>query len=461
MKILMSVLILTSLFLFTSCATTGPKYELHKFEEVKLPNGMNIIFIPDNKLPSVSMVMMVKTGSASDPKGRAGLANLVAGLLDKGTTEKSALEIADSLGQVGAEIGSSARSDFTLISGSSLSTHSSVLYNNLADIVMTPAFRAKEFRRYKAQVLSGIQKSSEDPSGFAGRAFSKYLYGSHPYAHPSMGTEKGVSKIKRKDVIRFYKKYYRPNNTLLAVVGDYTPKDVESIKKKFSSWTSRSVEPLKYNAPPQIEGRNLALVYKPGLAQSQIVMGHLGIRRKDPDYVTLKVANSILGLGFSSRLVSEIRSKRGLTYSIHSYFIPRWDRGPFTISTFSRNEKVGETVKQSLRVFEDFYKSGVTKEEVEDAKAYLKGMFPRILETPESTAENLLILRYYDVPDTYLTTFLDKIDKISVSDVNKAIKDHFDPMNMKVLVYSQKSVNNQLQGIGDLQVINYQSEQIQ
>lgn len=460
MKFLNLVLIFLSLAFITSCATSGSKFKLREYKEVQLENGLNLLLIPDKKLPSFSMIMLVKTGSAWDPDSHQGLANMVGGLLKKGTTKKSAIEIADSLGQVGAEFHASVSSDYTILSGNSLSTHSGVLLEEMSSIVMQPAFRKSEVSRYQAQILSALKRTVDNPGAFASNAFNKYLYSSHQYGHSPIGTTQGVKKIKRKDIIRFYRRYYRPNNAVMAIVGDFDEAMVEKVKQRFSQWGRRDVKSIEYAKVPPISGRQISLIHKPGLTQSRILFGHMGIRRQDPDYVTLKVANSILGKGFTSRLVSEIRVKRGLTYSISSYFIPRKDRGPFTISTFSRNDKVGETVKETLNVFEQFYKTGVTKEEVESAKAYLKGVFPRILETSESTAENLLILRHYNVPDSYLTTFLKRVDKISVSDVNRAIKKHFDPDNLKILVYSQKKVNSQLKDIGQLKMNSYKERSL-
>ncbi|MCB0362065.1 MAG: insulinase family protein, partial [Bdellovibrionales bacterium] len=291
---------------------------------------------------------------------------------------------------------------------------------------------------------------------FADVMFDSYLFGSHPYARRILGRKRDVQKMRRKNIIKYYLSYYRPNNAQLAVVGQFGPDIVKELEGAFKSWVIRDQKKASFPEVPPIAAVQIHLIDKGDLPQSQIRLGHLGIKRTDPDYLKLRVANMILGGAFHSRLVDEIRDRRGLTYSINSEFDSRLDTGPFTISTFTRHEKVGETIGETLSVLRQFRDHGVTEKEVEDAQALLRGIFPRALETADRLAQTLLILRFYGVPDSYLTSYMDEIAKITTSQVNETIRNHIKPENLKILVYSPKGkVLEQLRPLGVVQVKDY------
>ncbi len=453
-------LILTLVFLSLTlgCATGGSssKFEIRSYKEAKLKNGLRVLFVEDRSLPSISFLMLVKTGSSADPEGQSGLTSLVTSLLDKGSSKRSTLQIADSLGQYGGSFGASVSHDFAMASASALSFHEDQLLTDFVEIVTEPAFSQNEVNRMKQQTVARLKKIVDDPSDFAGVMFEDYLFSGHPYSKNPAGTAKDLSKISRKHIIRHYLQNFRPNNAMLAVVGNYSPKILDKLNQKFSQWEARDLEPQAEVNIAKSAGLKVRILDKADLKQSQVRIGHIGIRRSEPDFLALRLANTILGGAFSSRLVHEIREKRGLTYSIGSYFDARKLEGPFIISTFTRNDKVGETVKESIRILKEFKDKGVTEDEVRDAKAYLRGTFPRSLETPEALAQNLLYLRFYGVPDSYLTNYLRDIERLSASAVNKAIAKHFKPENLSILVYSPRAgASAQLKDLGALEIKSF------
>ena len=239
--------------------------------------------------------------------------------------------------------------------------------------------------------------------------------------------------------MQFYLKAFQPANSILAVVGKFTPDLKAKIEQGFGSWEKREVSDSKFPELTPQEGRQFRLVDKPGLVQTQIRIGSYGIKRNDSDFLALRVANTILGGAFESRLMNRIRKELGLTYSINSAFDARRDRGPFAVETFTKNATAGKTVTETLKVLEDFRASGVTSAELDRAKGYLQGLFPAAIETPEKLAYNLLVLRLYGISDSYLTNYPRDIDDLSVSEVNRAINKHLDPKNLKVLVYSNSN----------------------
>ncbi len=459
----MSFFILSGLFLFLcSCATSrflGSKKEqpftLQPYKEVILSNGLKVLLIEDHSLPYFTMKLLVKAGSNEDPLTYSGLGTVVGELLDKGTSHQTALALADQMGQIGSSLSVDVTNDFTLISATTLSQHQEKLTQLFSAMVTEPSFAESEVTRVKKQLLSVLQKSVDNPSDLAEFAYNAYLYGTHPYARRTLGRKRDVQNLRRKSIIKYYLTYYRPNNAQLAVIGDFGPDIVNSLETVFKQWSSREVKPLEMPQVAEEKGLQIELVEKEDLAQTQLRIGHVGVKRTDPDYLALKVASTVLGDGFNSRLMNEIRVKRGLTYSISSFFEGRKDKGPFVVSTFSRNEKVGETIQETIKILKEIVEKGVTEEEVKAAKALMRGRFPRMLETAERLGQTLLGLNFYGLPDTEITEYLSKLDQIKTSDVNQAIKKHFYSNDLKVLAYGPKKILEQLRTIAVVQIKPY------
>lgn len=423
-------------------------YKLPPFEERKLANGLTVLLVPDQKLPYISLSLLIRAGSIQDPEGLTGLSSMVAELIDKGTKKRSAPQIAAELGQLGAELDATSSIEHTLISASSLSMQADALLKNVLEIVTEPTFSEKEIDRIRKQMLTMIDRRVDSPDAYTQLAFNAFLFGRHPYARPASGNQKSVMAIKKKHIIQHYLRHYRPNNAILAVVGKYTPELIEKVEKGFGAWQAREVPKSQFPEVEPIKGVQIELVDKPGLVQSQIRLGHLGIKRQNEDFVALRLANTILGGAFSSRLNDRLRKQLGLTYSTSSMFDARLDRGPFEIATFTKNNSAGQAVSEALKVLSEFREGGVKPIEVEMAKGYLKGVFPTAIETAEKLAFNLMLLRFHGISDGYLTSYLNEVDRLSVGDVNRVIKKYFDDKNLKVVVFSTASeVAPQLQPI--------------
>lgn len=445
-----------------SPASLAGEFKPPAFEQMRLKNGLEVLLIKDDSLPYLSLALALKSGNASDPKGKSGLADLVASLLDKGTSvrtkegikKKNAIQIADGFGKIAANFSVNVEPDYTLATAGTLAAYQDELLENFAEVITQPTFSEDEMVKAIKKQLSQAQQIIDQPAAFSAELLPGLLYGpNHPYGGSLLESRKDLRKVKRKDVNRFYITNYRPSNAYLAVVGKFDDSVKANVEKAFGDWADRKKEPSVIPSFPKLEGRKVLLVGNPTLNQSQIYIAGAGVERKNPDYLALRVANIVLAGGFGSRLMEEVRVKRGLTYSISSQFEWRLGEGPFLISTFSRNEKVGETLQVSLATFQEFVKKGVTEKEVKDAKAQLSGNFARSLETGEKLAQNLLLLRIYGVSDTYLDNFYRDLDKLSVSQINEAIKKHLSPDNLRILVYGNpKVVESQLKAIAPLEV---------
>lgn len=447
-------LCLVSLSCATMSGTGGVK--LPAYSDRTLKNGLKILMVKDHSLPYVSMGLLIRTGASSDPMGKSGLAELTADLLERGTKQKTAEQIADDFGQLGAGFGSSTEYDYSYLSTSGLSVQQQTLYNLFFQLTTEPLFSTDEVNRLKAERISEIKRAYDQPNYVASRLFGQLLFGAHPYGRSSSGTVRDIGAIRQKDIIRFYLKNYRPNNAMLVLVGDLDEKMVDELIVKLEAWESRPLEAEPNSTLPQLAGMQVQLADRTDLKQTEVRIGHYGVKRAIDEYQILGVAETILSGGFTSRLMKEIRVKRGLTYGIYSSFDAREEVGPFTIGANTRHEKVGELVSETIKTFSEFYEKGVTDREVSDAKGYLQGVFPRMLETPDSLARILISLRFYGVSDAYLTDYVRNLQKISASDVNRVIRKYYHPDRLRVLIYGPKDkIIEQLRPIGTVEVKSY------
>lgn len=401
--------------------------------EETLPNGLKVLWIEDAKIPSFGLKLLLPVGAAHDPKGQDGVASLVAALLDKGTAKRNATQIASELERLGLSFKAGADEDSTFVGIDGLSIHAEKATEEMFDLLTNSQFSDAEIKRGVELTSAQIKKMFDNPKAVATLAFEKTLYNDHPYAHLGVGSEKTLRKLKRAQVMNFYKSHYHPQSAVLAVVGKYGEAERQKVRSLFAAWKNDG-KPLAAIPAPKVMPKQIVFVEKSGLMQAEIRFGHLGIPRKHPDYLKLRVANTILGESFIGRLFSEIREKRGLTYSIYSYFDARETQGPFAISTFTRLDKIPEMIEETMAVHKSFVE-GVSEADVKDAVAYLKGSFPQVIETADDLAKQMLILHRYDVDRDYLATFMSEVSKVTASQVNEVIKTHFKPEEMLIVVY--------------------------
>lgn len=439
----------------TSAAAT-PAFKVRPYETQKLANGLTIMWIADQQLPYVGFQMMIKSGSAADPAGKEGLAAFTGALLEKGSKKRTATQIADDLEQIGSGFEVAVEPDYSIAASSALSFNRDQALNEFTEILLQPSFPAKEIERQRQMVLGALQKIADKPESFAEYQLPRFMYGQHPYGHESAGTATAVKGLKVDDVQKFYSDNYVPGNAVLAVVGQFDEGFKKSVAEKFSQWKNKKVAANAIPNFPSWKGAEVLLIDRDDLNQAQIEIAFKGVPRNIPDYMDLRAGLKILGESFGSRLFEEIREKRGLTYHIHAWFDPRVQTGPMGIYTFTRTDKINETVEETLKVYRNFVEHGVTDAEVAGVKALIKGQFPRIFETPEGLAHQLLLLNLYGVPSDFLTNYLASADALTKDSINAAVKKYFDPVNLKILVYAPRAkAEESLKKLGKVSVKPY------
>lgn len=437
--------VLMSSMIVFGCASTGSMFsgssdfQMRRYREQKLSNGLTILFIEDKSLPKITLSLVVKTGVLQEGAKESGLNTITAEMLSRGTEGRSSKQIADDFGALGSELNVNALQDYVEISATALNTSSVELLNSFADVILRPAFAEGELQKVKSDLAGNLQRMADQPQAVVSQSFTRQIYGAHPYATP-YGTLASIKNIRRSNVIRHYSRYYRPNNAYLAVVGNFGPEFVTQVSAAFASWESRNIDKTTLPVLAEKKFEKVHLVSKVGVQQVQIRMGHLGIKRENKDFLTLRAASVILGGAFASRLNQRIRDDLGLTYTINSSFDAALDPGLMQISTFTRHEKATETIVESRKVIEDFVKNGITETELESAKALLVGQFPMSVETPEMLAGRLMSLRVYGVSDDYLRSFLKNVRRLSVSDINEVVRKYLHPENMQIVVYANQQM---------------------
>jgi zinc protease len=415
-------------------ALAPKKFEIAKPFETTLPNGLKVIVFEDKRLPLVSYRLGFKTGSIYDPKDSIGLTSAMTALLNEGTTTRPSKQLAEEIERFGASVGASAGEDNTIVSASALSMYGSDVLKLMADVVLNPVFPESELSLYKKNTLENLKYQRSQPSFLAEEQISKAIYGTHPYsiASPSAAD---VEKITREKLTAYHSKMFAPNNATLIVVGDVNRKDLlKEIEASFGSWKKGTVENMTFPTPPTRTATTLTVVDRPGSLQSNIVLANLAIDRSDPDYFPVLVMNQVLGAGASSRLFMNLREAKGYTYGAYSRFDTKRLAGNFETNAEVRTPVTGDSLKEFFYEINRIRNEKATAKELMDAKNFLTGVFPLRAETQEGLTNLLVAQQLYDLPADYLQTYRDKVNAVTLEDVERVAKKYIAPDKIAIVV---------------------------
>ncbi len=392
------------------------------------PNGITLLVLEQHALPIVQVHALIKTGSAQDPHEKAGLANLVALMLDEGTRSRSAQQIAEEIDFVGGSLSTQVTEDYSTVSVKVLAKDTDLGFALLADVLRNPTFRDEELSRLRSQVLGEIRGEREDPELVAMKAFHRLVFDGHPYRWPVNGTMESVARITRQDLQGFYETEYLPNQTILAIVGDITLDQVTAkVASHFGAWERRAHGTRAYPAPKPVQTPTVQLIDQ-DLTQSTIVLGHGGVSRTHPDYYAVSVMNYILGAGgFSSRLMDAIRDRQGLAYGVGSTFEANLMPGAFLVSLQTRNQAANQAIEAVRNEIRGIREEPVSEQELEETKAYLIGSFPLRLDTVSDLARVLTLVEFYGLGLEYFTQYPAWIEAVTREDVLRVARAHLDP----------------------------------
>lgn len=388
--------------------------------EKTLANGLRVIVVPKHDIPLVAVRLMVKTGAASDPANRDGLAELTATVLTQGTRNRTAEQIARGVEALGATLTASAGWDFTSIDLSVMSSNLARSMDFLADVARNATFAKDEFERERAQTIDALQVDLTQPRTLAGVIASRLIFGESAYGHNLGGIPASLEKIKREDLAAFHASHYRPDNSVLVLAGDVKAEDAFKLAESvFGSWKRGTAKTAAAAKSAAASKPRVLVIDMPDSGQAGVVVGRQGIKRSDPAYMQAMVTNSILGGGYSSRLNQEIRIKRGLSYGAGSSFETRMDVGPFTARTETKHESAAEVVGIMIDEMGKMSAADVTEAELTPRKAVLIGGFAQSLESTAGINNRISSLALYGLPLSEINKYVSGVQAVTAADVRK------------------------------------------
>lgn len=452
--------------LLSSCAGTTPavnprsmtfpplQFEIPKSERAVLPNGMVLYMLQDHELPLVNITAYINTGSIYEPEEKTGLASLTGAVMRSGgagrlTPEQLDAELEFMASRIEAGIGP----DSGTVSAASLTKNLDRTLKLFGEVLMRPGFREDRVKLAVARSLEGIRRQNDDPKAIADRELNRALYAGHPLGRvPTMAS---VGKITRDDLVDFHRRYFHPNNIILAVSGDFDREQMISrLNELFSGWPKAEVRlPLvpepKPAAPPEI------LFARKDVSQSVIRMGEMGIEKNNPDLYSLRVMDYILGGGFTSRLVQEIRSNQGLAYSVDSDLdVGRRFIGTIGVDTETKSGSTVHTISLIREIVASMTKAPVSDQELALAKDSIVNSFIFGFTKPDVVVNQQARLEFYGYPQDYLEKYRENIRKVTKDDVLRVSRQYLHPMQMVLMVVgNEKDFDKPLNSLGPVREI--------
>jgi zinc protease len=409
-----------------------------------LDNGLVLLTSEQRALPIVAIELMIDAGSRHESAEQAGLANLTSKLLSFGTKRRNALQISETLDFIGAGLSTGASENVASMSMTILKKDLTTGLELVGEILTSSIFPQGEIDRQKQTILAAIKAKEDDPGAVAGKAFAAALFPQSPYGRPVEGTESSVKGLQQKNLREFFARYYRPNRSILSVVGDVSEQEIiGALKPALRAW-SKGAASTAPPAPSRIGAPQMIRVNKP-LTQANIILGHAGVPRGHADYYAILVMNYILGGGgFSSRVMDSIRNERGLAYSVYSYFGADKSHGSFQFVMQTKNETAAEAIRLAREEVQRIREQPVSAQELDDAKNYLIGSFPLRFDTNRRIAAFISQVEYFELGLEYPNRYGDLIGKVSREEVQRVAKQYLHPDRLiTVVVGNQEKIVNQ------------------
>ena len=421
------------LIIMTQANLTQADVEISKYVT---KNGVEILYTKSENIPMIDIKITFDAGSNKDGELK-GLSMLTHSLLDEGTSKMNSEAIASAFESTGAIFSTSVNKDKSSVSLRSLADKKYLepSVKMLIKILSDSVFPKSEVILQKERTLSSISEDKSDPSEVSSNLFFKEIYGNYAYGFPSIGSEESIEKIKRKDIINFYKENINSSNASIAIVSSLSKKDIINLSEKISK--SLSFSSPKKNGLNNFQKNNKKkyIFKKFNSEQAHIYIGGQSIKRGSKNHLPLYVGNYIFGgSGFSARLMKELRVKRGLTYGVYSYIYPMKNIGPFVVGIETKAEQAQESVRLIHKMLKEFHANGPTDKELTHAKEAIINGFPLRIDSNQDILNYLSMINYYDLPINYLNTFTDKISKITKKDILRAFKEEIDVNNLITLV---------------------------
>lgn len=421
-----------------------------------LKNGLTLHVVPRGPLPLVAVRLVMRGGSVWDPPGKAGVADFAARLFRRGAGGRTADDLSEAIDFVGAAMGGYANEENVVVSLSCPSKHLEAMLELMGLVLLEPDFPEDEIELARRRTLAQLQNDLDDPGALAERAWARAMWGEHPYGHETLGHKAALESLTRADLTRFHRTRLSPALAHLYVVGDVDEERLAGVVERvFGSWSGgpEHAPVVPEWAGPARSGQ-VIVVDKPEQTQVQMRIGAAGVKRGHDDHFPLTIANNVLGGGFTSRLITEIRVKRGLSYGASSSFDMLSTAGTFLVSSFTRTENVTDLVDVALGEVAKMRKKGPTALETETMKRYVSGLYPSRLETNEALAGVVADVQHYGLPDDWIGSYRDRINAVTPARCAEAAAKHlFDERKVIVLVGNAAALAPKAERYGPVSIV--------
>ncbi|TXT25531.1 MAG: peptidase M16 domain protein [Gallionellaceae bacterium] len=405
-----------------------------KIQHWQAPSGARVYFVENRDLPMLDVAVDFAAGSSFDPAEKSGVAGLTQGLLDLGAEGMSEDDIARGMADIGAQLGGRVDADRA---GLTLRTLSGAAERDraleiLARVLQRPLFPEAVLAREKSRLIANLKEAETRPESIASKTFAKAVFGDHPYGQTPSATS--AEKIQRDDIEAFYRTHYAARAAVVSIMGDVSRAEAEVIAQNLTAQLPPGGESLQLPPVTMRIAANEQRITHPA-TQSHIMIGAPGMARNDPDYFPLYLGNYILGGGgFVSRLMNEVREKRGMAYSVYSYFVPTMQPGMFQVGLQTKKEQADEALQLVRAILRDFAAKGPTAKELVAAKQNIIGGFPLRIDSNKKIIEYLAVIGFYGLPLTYLDDFTGRVEKVTAAQVHDAFRRRVSPEAMATVI---------------------------
>jgi zinc protease len=423
----------------------GPERPFN-FPEIRrtvLANGLRVWTVEHRQVPLVALLVLVPVGASSDPADRPGLAAITGDMLDEGAGDRSALDVHEALGRIGAQLDLEVGHDATVLAVTTLERYVDRGLELIRDMLVRPRFEQREFDRVRDLRLNRLLQLKDMPQALADRAFTQLLYRNHPYGHLPIGSEGSLRAMMIRDIAAFHRRAFVPARTTVIAVGDASHEAmIGAVRAAFETWMASDGEgiadPHTFPEPAPPPTR-LALVHRPGAAQSELRLGHVALPRTSPDYHAALVANMILGGQFVSRINMNLREDKGYTYGARTAFEFRRAAGPFVLHASVQSDATADALREAIGEIRAIRgERPITRGELELGRASLTRGYPKNFETADQVARGAAQLALYGLPDDYFTTFIPKVLALGEAEVTAAAAKHIDPSRLLTVVVGDR-----------------------
>lgn len=419
--------LLVSGLMITVAATAQSAFKLPAYEKYQLPNGLTVYLMEQHEVPLISVSAILPAGAINDAE-KHGLASLTANGLQYGTKSYTKAQIEEQLDFLGADISTGASKEFTSVSAKFAAKDADKVLPILGEVLSAPTFPAAEFEKEKTRTLAMLDQAKQSPRNVIGSYWDHFIYGDGVYGNSVTGSPATVGKITAADLKGFYQANYGPENSAIAIAGDFDSKLMKlKLGRMFSTWkksgmATKSPAPASVAAPTEAR---VLLVNKDDARETTFYIGGLGIQRNNPDFVAIEVVNTLFGGRFTSMLNDELRVNSGLTYGASSRFAPLKNSGTFYITTFTAIKTTAPTLEKAVEVLNKLHKAGIDETSLASAKNYVKGQFPPRYETSGQLSGLLTQMFWYGFNESYINNFQANVDKLDLAGAKAIIAKYY------------------------------------